>query len=429
MPPMASRLKSACLITFCLAIAVVMAATAKPPAHDLDTLLAAADAGNYVPLESGLAALDDPVDVAVANARVAAGRLDLPAARIAAETFAKFENPPPRRAAQLWYAVAAVALAWDDYPLAADAANRWLAAITTDDPQFTDAQNFASVATVLASAPRQAVISYTPKAISTAKDAADLTRASVTINGKAEDAVLDTGANLSTASETAAQRLGLRYLDGKAAVGSSTRATVSTQIAIADRLELAGVTLTNVVFLVLPDEQLKVPLPDYRLDVIIGFPVFRAMEHITFTKDGRLLPARSQPGLSAHNLRYAGNSLYVQATVGGQPVWMHVDSGARRSSLAAGFAAENRKIVEGLKQKTIQVAGAGGSVEQKVAIWPEVTVEIDGEPVRLPALTIALTPSKAGMEYMQGQVGQDVLGSFSSYTIDFPAGRLSVGKP
>lgn len=57
----------------------------------------------------------------------------------------------------------------------------------------------------------------------------------------------------------------------------------------AERLEFAGVTLANVAFLVLDDAQLEMPLPGgYKIDAIVGFPVLRMLDRITFEAGGRL---------------------------------------------------------------------------------------------------------------------------------------------
>lgn len=362
-----------------------------------------------------------------AAAEDAARRLDLAAAIDAARHWDGLRDRDIARSRRVWGALAGAAFASGDFGLAATAAARWQ--VVSETVGATDAKNMLSIARILADVPRQRVEAYAPKRIAVLKDAVGLSRAAIAVNGTAIDAVLDTGANISTVSESTARRLGLHLLSGDAAVGSSTRVAVETKLALADRLDLAGVTLRNVVFLVLPDAQLKLPVPDYKLEIIVGFPVFRAVERLNFDRDGGFTPARSQDDGGHANIHFKGSSIYVETKVESRPVAMHLDTGARGTSLPGSFAIANPELIKGLEPVTIKVGGAGGVAEQQAVELRDTAVEIDGHVVRLDGITVALGEGGDAAISRTPQLGQDILSRLDAYAIDIPARRFVVTRP
>lgn len=392
----------------------------------LEPLLSQAGVGDYRALEIAIDRLTDPADAAVARAWVAASRLDLPAVRRAARDYQASGDTNRRRAERLWSAVTGAAFADGNYALAAEAGLKWRQS-ANDAGERADADNLLTLASSLSQAPRQSIARYAPEPWITHYDQVGLLRAGMEINGHEAEAVLDTGANLSTVSASRATALGLHFLDGVAEVGSSTRSAVPVRLALARRLELAGITLNNVVFLVLPDEHMALPVQDYRLDLIVGLPVFRAMERVTFARDGSLSASRSTGNRRLTNLRYRGSTLFVAAKFEGRSMWLHLDTGAPATSLGSRFAKENADAMSHLERRTIRVAGAGGVVNQQTAIWPDATIEIDSAPAVLAAVPISMTPSSdtAASSYA-GQIGLDVLRQYENYTIDFLARRVHI---
>ncbi|WP_223494476.1 retropepsin-like aspartic protease family protein [Stenotrophomonas indicatrix] len=393
-----------------------------------ERLREAAD-GNLSALADATAVLPAPWPL-LAQARQAAAQLHERQAISLAEAFIAQRGGGTCDTALAQRVIADAAFAAADYARAAAAAQASLHVLErcpADRDAVEGSQTLATLAAALASAPPQRVQQFTPAPTAFARDKVGLPRASVFINGRAQESVLDTGANLSVISASAAQRLGLQIGD-EAAVGSSSRRTVATRVAIADRLQLAGLDLRNVVFLVLDDAQLDMPVPGgYHIDAIIGFPVLRAMGRIRFGGDGQLQP---QPGAGAadlpRNLALAGSDLFVDARVGGIEVPMHLDSGASSSSLSAHFARAHPQVLKGLAVTRQRLAGAGGSSERAVAQWPQVTVQIGGQRAMLPSLAVTLQDPTEVSVRNQGVLGWDVLAAFPAWTLDFDHMRLEL---
>lgn len=412
-----------------LAGGVASAPLSTPQAES--ALMDASD-GEVFHLASVLPRIEDPGLATLARARLAAARLDAAEANRLVERYLADGRRTPAQRALAWPIAADASFADGEYRKAAEAAHAWEQALAAQGATTEDgaaALQMAVLADQLAQAPAQRVDVYAPKSETVKRDKVGLPRSHASINGKPQEVVLDTGANLSVVSLSTAHKLGLRLLDGAASVGSASRQAVATRIGIADHLQFAGLSLSHVAFLVLDDDQLKMPVPGgYQIDAILGFPVLRQLQRLEFTADGRLLPSRSdaaKPGEG--NLRMAGSDLYVEVMLDDLPVAMHLDSGGAFSSLSSHFAAEHPGVVKGLKSKQEHVAGAGGARVRQSATWPNVRVRIGDQQSVLAAMTISL--SDAGNVKEPNVLGGDILQSFDHWTIDFPRMQFEVGKP
>lgn len=403
-------------------------AEASTPLRDL---FDAASEGDFAGLEAALPTLSSDW-AQLARARLAAGRLDEDNALSLADAFlGGTEKGCEAIPAQAIIADAAFASARYVRAVAAARTHReLLQRCQGAAPHVEGAAMMERLADRLAPAPPQRVAAFAPASTPYTRDKAGLPRSQVSINGHLQEAVLDTGANLSVVSASTAKRLGLRPL-GSANVGSSSRAAVSVQVAMADRLEFAGLDLANVAFLVLDDAQLQMPLPGgYGIDAIIGFPVFRAMKRVRFDHGGTLLP---EPGTRnperVRNLFLAGSDLFVDVRVGGIPAQLHLDSGGNNSSLSPAFAQAHPQVLHGLPRSRQRLAGAGGAAERGIALWPQVRVDVGDHSVVLPSLPVALGASGDARARGQGVLGNDVLNAFDHWTLDLEHMRLELGTP
>jgi len=399
--------------------------------HARDLVQSAAD-GDVFALRRALPTLA-PRWQTLGRARLAAGVLDEDQAISLAEAFVAASAAGDCDVALAQSVIADAAFAGGRYARAAAGAGARAAALERCHGSADEIEGAATMLTLagrLAKAPAQRTLAFTPTAERWARDKVGLPRAQVTINGHAQEAVLDTGANLSVVSATTAKRLGLRML-GEAGVGSSSRQVVATKVAVADRLELAGLVLEHVAFLVLDDDQLEMPVPGgYRIDAIVGFPVFRAMQRVRFGHDGTLRP---EPGAgdadAPSNLALAGSDLFVDARVGGIDVPLHLDSGGSASSLSPRFAQAHPQVLQGLAESRQRLAGAGGATERAIANWSQVRVETGGHGTVLAQLPVALKDAADVRVRTQGVLGWDVLGAFDAWTVDFEHMRLELGAP
>lgn len=394
------------------------------PAIDVAALIDGAAAGDPEPLINALSQVHGVAERALLRARLAALQLDTQGTERALGVYSNSGDLNLRRQSIALSTRGDIAFAAGNYAEAAAAIEAWqrLSEQSRRAGEADDMAQALGIARLLAKEPRQVLVGGTPGTTATMLDKAGLVRAAVTINGARQDTVLDTGANLSVVSASAAKRLGVRVIEGAASVGSSTSRQVLTHVGIADRLSIAGVELEHVVFLVMDDAQLSFPLAGgYQIDTIVGFPVFRALGRVRFERAGRLsVGTAAGPALKAHNLRASGSDLYVLVGLNDVTAALHLDTGATDSGLTSRFAKLHTPLLTGMETGSEKVTGAGGNaLTRRTAVWKRVRVGVGTSSLTLPRLSVAMTPVTGVKNDKLGTIGQDVLGAFDSYTVDF----------
>ena len=263
------------------------------------------------------------------------------------------------------------------------------------------------------------------------RDLARLMRANVSINGGAQEAVLDTGAAYSTISHSAAERLGLRILDAEVTVGSATSDAVASRLAIAEHLTIAGGEFRNVVFIVFPDEALTFANGAYKIDAIVGLPVLMQLGRLEFatTEGAEALHHTRQRAHRGGERNLALDGLqpitYVHAPAADATLRMIIDTGARVSSLSRDAAETFPALIEGAQTRATTVGGAGATVTDHDALAiPSLTLMVAGAPVTLQDVRVSDSGARRGAAH--GLVGQDILRSGGGYVLDFDAMRFEL---
>jgi predicted aspartyl protease len=252
------------------------------------------------------------------------------------------------------------------------------------------------------------------------RDMADLARSLGRVNGEPQEFVLDTGAGYSTITRSTAARLKVRLLPDAITVGSVTSKAVPSHLGIAERVEIAGNTFRNVVFLVMADELLTFGGGSYKIDAILGFPVLARMGRIEFAKaaDGetlRVAVRSAQPGAAIRDLYLdVLRPMAIVDVAGAGRARMLLDSGARRSSLNGTFAADFPAAVQNVPSEKATIGGAGGTQTIDVRVLRNVTVLADGRPRQV--ASVSVSAEKAGEH---GALGQDVLRAEGGFALDF----------
>jgi len=254
------------------------------------------------------------------------------------------------------------------------------------------------------------------------RDMAGMVNISVRINGQTQIAVIDSGAGYSTVSESAAKRLRVRVLDKAATVESASIDALVTRAGIADRLEFGEAVLTNVVFAVLPDEALTFAGGKYKIDAIMGLPVFVALDRIELATEAgkeslhygpKPAAAASEPNLL---LAGVGPIVLVKAEKADTPLRMLIDTGAVHTSLNGKFMADFPALSEAAVNQTAHWEGAGGAAtDEKARTVPELKLIVAGRPITLTGVRMK---SQAEPD-RHGAIGQDLLKQGKSWALDF----------
>lgn len=403
-------------------------------APSVEDALNAVKAGNIHPARQALALEERPELKALLAAHLAAVRLDADRTRQELAVYEQSADDDVTRRRSALALAARTAFAAGRYGEAAAKAAALEKLFTPSTPadERQSVEQLRAVAEQLMREPVQSLAGpITFQAIPAQKDKANLPRTDVHINRQRQQAVIDSGANLSVLSKSAAERLGIRMLEGQASVGNGVQGTVPVRLGIAEQFEFAGTRIANMAFLVLDDEQLSFPLPGgYTIDAIVGFPVLRALGRVRFTKSGTIAvePAGKAEQSRSGNLYSLGNDLFVDAAINGTSTPLFLDTGATTTRLSARYAAENAAALNNLEVRKTRMAGAGGRIEALEKILEDVELTIDGKRIALTELPVDLPSASLPKPMHYGVLGNDILNRFDSYVLDFSAMRLEFGQ-
>lgn len=252
------------------------------------------------------------------------------------------------------------------------------------------------------------------------------------INGRKAAFYFDTGANLSTVAASEASRLGMKIRDvtSGGAVHDINANKVSLRLALADTIDLAGVQLHNVAFLVVGDQQQ--PFVNMKLGQrgLIGLPVLLALRSVMWAKTGSFeSTAGTRPvDIAAANICFDDLSLVTQARFGSQNLAFVLDTGAASTELWPTFQLAAADMIRHFGvDETHTVSGIGGPQEFKSIFLPDVTLGLGGQSVALKPAHILKSYAGESSKWYYGNLGVDLLKQADSVTLDFRSMTLSLG--
>lgn len=291
-----------------------------------------------------------------------------------------------------------------------------------DSAARENAANVRGLWAALAGTPAQTVEAPGPVRVATTRDRANLVNVEVEAGGERISFVYDTGANLSTVSESTAREMGFRVMDDSVRVGSSTGAASYARVGVAPELRIGGAAVRNVAFLVFPDSALAFPQINYQIRGIIGFPVIAGFGATTIMRGGELVlgdTAAADAG-AEQNLCMRGLMPLVAAEHAGERLHFGFDTGAQTTSLYPPFLAARRALVEaGGAPSAVQTGGAGGMRQAQAYTLAPLVLRIGGREATVPQVRVYSERTTDDSERVYGLIGQDVIRQFDAVTLDF----------
>ena len=236
--------------------------------------------------------------------------------------------------------------------------------------------------------------------------------------------ILDSGANYSVLIRSEAAHLGLKVIPAGIKVGSSTDATVTADLAVAPILRIGNLEYHNVVFLVMPDSVFT--LKDFTIRGILGYQLYAGMGAIQTHIGKRIDVPANVPNVPVDNIALDDGDILTEVKVAGHNVLCRLDTGADRTVFYKSYFDRFRRDVE--KQGTahkVRTAGAGGIRNYRAYTLPRIVLEFAGHKVSLQKARV-YTEKVVPQDYLMCNLGLDVLGKFSSYTINLKAMSLQL---
>jgi predicted aspartyl protease len=291
----------------------------------------------------------------------------------------------------------------------------------------------AKLAQILREAPAQTLTWNGATNLKTERNPLNSLNVELTVNGVRGPWLLDTGANFSVVTKSLAERLGLKLLEGVAeAQAGITGIENPLRVGLIPTLEMGGATLHNVVVLVLEDANLKISLGkgSYQIDGIIGYPVFQALGTVTFRHDDEFQAGEKTPATGkGARMFMEGLTPIIQCEVEGKELPFSFDTGASDSDLFLRYLERFHDESRTWKKGKAMSAGAGGVVKLKIYIQPEVKIGIGDKVVTLKKVTIHRSGTGTDIAELYGNLGQDVVANFESFTLDFIGMTFRLGEP
>ncbi|HYN06254.1 MAG TPA: retropepsin-like aspartic protease [Vicinamibacterales bacterium] len=246
----------------------------------------------------------------------------------------------------------------------------------------------------------------------------------ISIDGKTDDFIFDTGALQSTVTEREARKLGLTIQDDPRTLIdiSGTRTTFRT--AVAKEVMLGSMTFRNVSFAVITPGG---ALADAEFG-IIGLPIIVAMGGINWSNSGTAEFGGPFPGSGGEpNLVFDRSRLVLRAEVLGKGVLATFDTGANSTDLNANFANLFPDIVATGRKGSADLNGIGGTQTFASVELPELIFTIGSSRLPLrPAVITMQQNSVAGGECCIANAGHDLLKQGQGFLLNLAAMTLQV---
>jgi hypothetical protein len=299
--------------------------------------------------------------------------------------------------------------------------------------QLQGTKDDAGVAHLLREAPPQTITWQGLTRLKTRRDSIGSIVTELTVNGVREQWLLDTGANLSVVSRSFARRLGLKPLPGFGQTMSGpTGIENPLQVAILPVLQMGSSTLHNVVLLILDDANLNIKLlnQSYQINAIIGYPVFQAMGAVTFLHDGGLEAGAAVQHSADETTMYMNLLMpVIECGVGGRTLPFSFDTGASGTLLSIRYYEQFRGEAATWKEGENATAGAGGMVRRKIYLQPKLGLAVGKKVATIKNVPIFPTAIGSDRDELYGNLGQDMVAGFASFTLDFSKMTFSLGTP
>jgi len=246
-------------------------------------------------------------------------------------------------------------------------------------------------------------------------------------------AQLDTGAEVSLLSESTAKAWGVTLLDGSATLHGYGGGAFPVHPGVISALTIGKAELRNVPVYVTADANLYIAQIKRQTNALLGYSVVAALGRLTFAKDGSLTVSAQSPGRDLHlsaALWLADHSLLVE--LGTQPIFTKgkitgadatrlfiLDTGSSSTLLTDHYLAEHTNVFHGTPPEIARLAGGGGIHAIAAYGAKNVPLFAGDTLILLNGPHILARPSGSEVENFFGLLGQNILGIFSSYTIDF----------
>jgi predicted aspartyl protease len=242
----------------------------------------------------------------------------------------------------------------------------------------------------------------------------------LSVNGKAATWFFDTGAWVSSISESEAKRFGMTIRNTAGAMGQSAGAQVGFRTAVAKDVVIGNSHFRNVSFAVFPDAQEPWSNLEPGRRGIIGMPLLVGLGTIRWEVAGDVQFAQPSAvfDIRASNLAFDNDHLVVSAVAEDRNIAATVDTGAVTTDLYKPFADLFEELLnrKGRKDST-EVRGIGHAERFDSITLPDLRIRLGGADTMLSPAHVLL--KSIGAACCVGNFGMDLFRQAPVLKIDF----------
>jgi predicted aspartyl protease len=278
---------------------------------------------------------------------------------------------------------------------------------------------------ILRQAPAQHVHIDGPFSIALHRDRLGLREAGVTAGTVQRSWIVDTGASLSTITESEARRVGAVVYPGATTIQNFLGENVRVHMGTVPRLRLGAAVVSSAVVFVMADRDLYIPQLHVQINGILGFGVLRALRSIVFTREGLLYVAKLPTGPVARGRMYFDNfTPIVSVRINGIEQLCSFDTGAEQTTMDASYYLSHAAYYKYTARKRELQGSAGGTLASEIAIAPIVAFAFGRQPGFIRTFTlrdVAMNerPVRDDQSDYAANIGSDLYGSIGAYGFDF----------
>jgi predicted aspartyl protease len=281
---------------------------------------------------------------------------------------------------------------------------------------------------LLSDAPVQTVTSSGEFTIQGKWDSIGLFQVPLTAGAYSGFWIVDSGANLTVISQSVAARMGVEVSGATGTADGWSGAPVSVHVGVIPELRLGSAIFRNVPVLVAADSDLTFTKLDYQIEGSLGLPELAALGRFTVYKDGRIRfgdGSKTPDGVRRpHNLFLEKFAPLISADFGLGDQLFTIDTGAMGTILSAEFYNESKPMNSG-ELLELELVGAGGTRVSPAYQMHDVLAKLGGSCANLDTVQVLIQPTGLPDEFY-GNIGQNALNSFASFTFDFNAMQFTV---
>jgi hypothetical protein len=246
----------------------------------------------------------------------------------------------------------------------------------------------------------------------------------ISIDGKTDDFIFDTGAFQSAVTESEARKLGLTVQDDRRTLIDVSGTRTAFRTAVAKEVTLGSMTFRNVSFAVITPGGAFADVDAG----IIGLPIILAMGGINWSNSGTAEFGGPLPTSSGEpNLVFDGSRLVLRSELLGKSVLAALDTGANGTDLNANFADLFPDVVAVGKKGSSEITGVGGTQTFASVELPELIFTIGSKAVPLrPAVVTMQRNIGAGGECCIANAGYDLLKQGQGFVLNLSAMTLQL---